>query len=269
MWTFLIQLVLYALIPVFALIASFIVILIYFLIRGKRFKKSNSTYKKPSILKRIYFDFPVRFWLDAFDRDPDEFQEYGLHLFCGEQGAGKTVAVVNKLMEFKEKYNSIKIRTNFEFSFQNAAIEDWRDLVHNDNGVFGQAEVIDEIQTWFNSMQSKDFPPEMLMEVSQQRKQRKVLIGTAQVFGRVAKPIREQVSFVYCPFTIAGCLTVVRVSKPQYYDEEKYCFKRYIRSYFFIHTDEIRNSFDTYKKIEGLVKSGFNPRADLRQNAEG
>ncbi len=132
------------------------------------------------------------------------------------------------------------------------------------NGKYGVVNVIDEIQSWFSSLQSKDFPPEMLGEISQQRKQRKVIVGTAQVFGRVAKPIREQTSFVYLPFTIAGCLTIVRVSKPIYYDEQTFTFKKYIRTYFFVHTPILRNSFDTYKRIQNYSKDGF--KTDLERN---
>lgn len=264
----LVLLTLIVLSPVFVLFASFAIVLVIYLVKGYRFKKSESTYKKPSILKRIYIDFPLRFWLDTFARDPNEFQEQGLHLFCGEQGSGKTISVTEILQRLQARYKKLKVRTNFNYAYQDGELKDWRELVSNENGVYGQVEVIDEIQTWFNSMQSKDFPPEMLTEISQQRKQRKMLIGTAQIFGRVAKPIREQVSFVYCPITIAGCLTIVRVSKPIYYDEENFRFKRYIRNYFFVHSNKIRDSFDTYKKIEGLTKSGFNLRMDLRSDAK-
>ena len=259
------ELLMLLLTPVFLLILSFLLVLIYYLIKGRRFKGRRLRYKRRGVFRRIYFDFPVRYWLDAFERDPDVFREHGLHLFCGEQGSGKTVAVAELLLRLQSQYRYLKVRTNFNYKYQDGEIKDWRDLVHNDNGVYGQVEVVDEIQTWFNSNQSRDFPPEMLMEVSQQRKQRKMIVGTAQVFGRVAKPIREQVAFVYCPLTVLGCLTFVRVSKPIYYDDEKCCFKRYIRNYFFVHTDLIRESYDTYLKIEGLVKSGFNMRTDLRQ----
>jgi hypothetical protein len=214
------------------------------------------------VLKRIYIEFPRRFWLDRFERDPNEFRESGLHLFCGEQGSGKTTAVVHWLMKLQAQYPNSKVRTNFNYIHETEGVCEWKELVKNENGILGQVEVIDEIQTWFSSMQSKDFPPAMLTEISQQRKQRKMLIGTAQVFGRVAKPIREQVSRVYCPITIAGCLTIVRVTKPDYYDDEKCRFKRYKGTYFFVHSDEIREAFDTYKKIDGMVKSGFVPRSE-------
>ncbi|WP_313150968.1 hypothetical protein [Lysinibacillus capsici] len=215
-------------------------------------------YRAPGILKRIFWMFPKQLIDDLFHRDPDEFKEYGLHMFCGEQGAGKTTAVVELLVNrMKKRYPRSKIRTNMNFRYQDGPINHWEDLVQNENGIYGQIEVLDEIQTWFSSLQSKNFPPEMLTEISQQRKQRKMLVGTAQVYSRIAKPIREQTTFVYLPVTIMGCLTWVRVSKPRYWDDEKQTFKHYIKHYFFIHTKEVRDAFDTYEKIEKYKKEGF------------
>lgn len=236
---------------------SFLFYFVKYYIKGKRLKKSVSTYKKPSIFKRVFLQFPERLVQDLYDSNPDEFKEYGLHMFCGEQGSGKTTSVVHLLQVLKAKYPKCKIRTNMNYLYEDGQITHWKDMVSNSNGIYGQIEVIDEIQTWFNSLQSKDFPPEMLTEISQQRKQRKMLIGTAQVYSRIAKPIREQTTFVYLPFTILGCLTVVRVTKPEYWDDQKQKFTKYIRNYFFVHTDIIRNSFDTYKKIKKYVDTGF------------
>ena len=70
------------------------------------------------------------------------------------------------------------------------------------NGIYGEIDVLDEIQNWFNSLQSKDFPPEMLTEITQQRKQTKMILGTSQVFSRLAKPIREQTYMLYEPTTL-------------------------------------------------------------------
>ena len=56
--------------------------------------------------------------------------------------------------------------------------------------------LIDEIHLEFNSLESKNIPIEIMVEVSQQRKQRKHIVATSQVFGRMAKPLREQFSSV-------------------------------------------------------------------------
>lgn len=216
----------------------------------------------PGIFKRLFIMFPHRFIDDFFNRDPDAFKEHGLHMFCGEQGAGKTTAVVHKLLELQQRYPRSKVRTNMNYKNEVSPITHWKDLVQNENGIYGQIEVLDEIQTWFSSLQSKDFPPEMITEISQQRKQRKMIVGTAQVFGRIAKPIREQTTYVYLPVTMFGCFTWVRVSKPRYYEEETQSFKRFIKHYFFIHTAEVREAFDTYQKIEKYQKDGFKSDQD-------
>lgn len=250
-------------------IFSFIGWFVYFrFIRKIKFPDNISKYKPLSFFKRIFWLFPRQFWLDRIKRVSGEFQEYGLHLFCGEQGSGKTTSVVDLLLNrWTKMYYRLKVYTNMGYKYEDGPINHWKDLLREErnNGVYGVVNVIDEIQTWFSSLQSKDFPPEMLTEISQQRKQRRAIVGTAQVFGRVAKPIREQTSFVYLPFTIAGCLTIVRVSKPIYYDEQTFTFKKYIRTYFFIHTPKLRRAFDTYKRIQAYEKQGF--KSDLERNS--
>lgn len=257
MWSKLIKILLVILSPVFIEIVLVLFFIMMEIKKGKKIKKSQSTYKRKSVLYRLLYEFPKRIAQDIVNRNPDEFKEYGLHMFCGEQGSGKTISVVEMLLRMKEIYPRVKIRTNMFYKYQDAPIENWQDLIKNENGEYGQIEVLDEIQTWFSSMESKSFPPEMLTEISQQRKQRKMLIGTAQVFSRIAKPIREQTTFVYCPMTLLGCLTIVRKTKPEYWDDEKQVFKRYIKTYFFVHNSKIRNAFDTYEKIERYSKMGF------------
>lgn len=70
------------------------------------------------------------------------------------------------------------------------------DLAKYSNGEFGVIYLIDEIQLYFNSLKSKNINPEVMVQISQQRKQRKHIVATSQVFGRMAKPLREQFSSV-------------------------------------------------------------------------
>ena len=52
----------------------------------------------------------------------------------------------------------------------------WRDC--GPAGVQGVICLIDEMQNWFSSNQSKNFPPEMLQVVTQNRKNRRVIMGS-------------------------------------------------------------------------------------------
>ena len=67
-------------------------------------------------------------------------------------------------------FPNLKIRTNMDYKYQDGEITCGDDLLNNNNGIYGQIEVIDEIQSWYSSLQSKNFPPHLIEEICQQRK---------------------------------------------------------------------------------------------------
>lgn len=182
---------------------------------------------------------------------------HGIYMFCGEQGSGKTIAAIQFLRENLNKYPKIKIKSSISIDFQHGKIEHWQQILNSNNGAIGEIDFIDEVQNWFSSNESKNFPMEMLTEVTQQRKQHKVIVGTSQVFTRMSKPLREQTKFLCLPNTIAGCLTIVRVYKPVLDDMGTMISKKFVRMYFFVHDEELRNCYNTYEKVERLSVKGF------------
>lgn len=66
-------------------------------------------------------------------------------------------------------------------------------LKYINNGKSGVLFLIDEIHLELNSLESKNVPVEVMVEISQQRKQRKHIVGTSQRYIRMAKPLREQI----------------------------------------------------------------------------
>lgn len=248
------------------LIFILLVFMIWFII-GFIFVGWSYKYKLPKVrslqLNHKLIDFikiPFQFWKDRFEANTDEFNECGLHLICGEQGSGKTLFATWLLFHYKKSFPKLKIKSNCCLSFEDEALNSANDLVFSNNGIYGEIDFIDEIQNWFNSLQSKDFPVEMLQEVSQQRKQHKCIYATSQLFDRVAKPIREQVSYVYRPITLFGCFTIVIKCKPKLNTDSMVEGYKFVKLYAFLHTKEIRNSYDTYKKIEFMAKGGLRQR---------
>lgn len=241
-----------------------LIAMLYYHKKGLRMQKrsSESTYARPSLLKRILVDFPSRFAKDLYNRNPDDFPLDGLHLFAGEQGSGKSIASVEMALRLRKQYPNCKLFSNIDFKSQDGIIDSWQTIVTENNNRNGVIFFIDEIQNWFNSSDSRHFPPEMLQEICQLRKQTKCVIATSQVFARVAKPIREQVRVLYKPITVLGCLTIVRAYKPCVRQDGTIEKLRKIKTYFFVHSEELRNAYDTYEKVLTLSKNGFKPVSD-------
>lgn len=256
------------------ILSPFIVSLIghflyYYFVKNMRFKEGEYKYLgHGSFFKRILIDLPRQIILDRFNNDPDEFKEYGVHIIAGKQGTGKSITLTYLLMRYQEMYPKIKVATNYYYEYEDKHIEHWKDIINYNNGKYGVIVVLDEIQNWFNSLQSKDFPPEMLTEITQQRKQRKVIFGTSQVFGRVAKPIREQTYMLYEPTTLFGCLTFVRKYDITTDISGNTDTKKYRGCFFFIQNAEIRGSFDTYRKVENLSQVGFKTEEQQLRNID-
>lgn len=272
----LLQYVFYAFsVVLFPLLFMLLFFFVYHLVKGDRLKKrsvprSSFHYAAvPNYVKLLFWDFPKRYISDMFTRDPDDFDIYGVHVFCGEQGSGKTSAAMHFIKSIMERNPSAKLSSNIELNFQDGVIHDWTDILNTNNGSHGQIIFLDEIQNWFSSNESKNFPPDMLTEITQQRKQRKIIVGTSQVFTRVSKPIREQITLLYKPMTICGCLTIVRVYKVKLKDDGTVDEMALRKCYAFVHDKELRNCYDTYEKVERLTLKGFQPRSEQLSREDG
>ena len=212
--------------------------------------------KKKSLIKQLLVDVPRRYMLDRFEREPGYFYPKGIHMFCGAQGAGKTIACVDMMLRLRKQYPMSRMITNFAVEGEDTELYEWQQLLEYTNGHQGVIVGIDEIQNWFMSGLNK-LPEGMLEVATQNRKNNRILCCTAQVFTRVNKGLREQVSMVYNPHTFLGCFTVVIKRKPVFDSEGVVTSMKYRGMYCFVHTDELRAAYDTYKVIHTLAKEGF------------
>lgn len=259
----------YALIILIAIFSFLISVnIVVGLAKGKRFKKGqHNIVKKKSFFRRIFIDFPKRFTDDLFDKNPEFFKYQGLIIFEGRQGSGKTMSMVEFIKRMQEEYPLAKTTTNFGLKSQNKELKDWRMLIDYKNDKQGVIVGMDELQNWFSSNDSKNFPPEMLGIVTQNRKNRRIILGTSQNFYLLAKAIRSQATEVRRCSTFFGCLTVVKRVEPILDSEGNVQEWKNRGMYFFVHSKELREAYDTYKVIENLRKSGFKEQAqDINNN---
>lgn len=194
-----------------------------------------------------------------------KFKEYGITLFVNDQGAGKTMAMTEEIERLRVTYPKALIVTNYGYIHQHKEFNDWNDFFDIRNGEDGVIFAIDEIQNEFHSNAWKNFPEELLGEITQQRKQKVKIFATVQVWEDVVVQLRRQTLFVAECSTMAERWTRVRCYKKRDYEKlnnspNAKVLKIYSRS--FIQNAYLRSLFDTEKKIERMKRTRFQSKSE-------
>ena len=222
---------------------------------------------------------------------PYFFNPCGTLIFSGPQGSGKTLSGVDYVTRVLQEYPLCILCTNTEFrdfpfnarivqagkefvivSFdgelvtpqyiadKNNAGENYRCCIEYtgldclkwvNNGEYGVIFFIDEFHLELNSLESKNVDIEVMVEISQQRKQRKHIVGTSQVFTRLAKPLREQIKNVVDCHCLFGLFQYNLIIDGEKSTEEDGKLKAVVTGKsFFFHTPEMYERYDTYAKMK-------------------
>lgn len=196
-----------------------------------------------------------RHWQD----NPRYFYPEGIWVFCGSQGSGKTISAVAALKKLVERYPHAIVVSNLPVAgIEVIPFTDYDQLATTTNGTDGVIFFIDEIHVLWNSLESKDIPISEMAIFAQNRKDRRVIIGTSQVYGRIAKPIREQLKYLIQCKTILKAVTILDVCDPtEEVEQQGHIKPRSLYRRWYFHTPELYNSFETLTKIERIKRRGF------------
>ena len=123
------------------------------------------------------------------------------------------------------------------------------------NGEYGVIFFVDEFHLELNSLESKNIDIEVMVEISQQRKQRKHIVGTSQVFMRLAKPLREQIKDIVDCHCLLNCFQWNYIIDGEKSTEKDGKLKPVVisRSFFF-HSPQMYRRYDTYAKMKRYNK---------------
>ena len=207
-----------------------------------------------NLFKKLKYDYVF------YKNNPTYFRPDGLVVFVGGQGTGKTLSAVNYVYNLLEFYPKAKIITNIdllEYPIDNERVFRFtcaEDLKKYKNGKEGVIFLIDEIQLYFNSLGSKNINMDVMTQISQQRKQRIHIVATSQVFGRMAKPLREQFSCVilcksYFNFIQKNSL----IDRDSIDGEESTGTNisgKVVKNFWFFRSPEMFKRYDTYAVIQ-------------------
>lgn len=204
------------------------------------------------------------------ETNPDYFYPCGMVVFTGPQGSGKTLSAVLYVENLMKQYDNAILVTNV--FLMNYPVDNERVFWFSDNDDFkkynndqkGVIYFIDEIQLYLNSLQSKNINLEVVTEISQQRKQRKHIVCTSQVFGRMAKPLREQFSEIVACKNVLGFLQKNSLIDRDSIESDGEATGTNITGkvkskYWFVHDPLYYELYDTYQKIE---KGAFRSNED-------
>lgn len=221
--------------------------------------------------------------------NPFFFDPIGTVIFCGSQGKGKTLSAVNYIYQILEAYPYCILCTNValkDYPFtahlegEKVVYNSTGEIVTSDdilngtysdrviveysgldclkyinNGYYGVVYLIDEIHLELNSLESKNIDVDVMVEISQQRKQRKHIVGTSQVYMRLAKPLREQIFDIVLCNNYFKIFQLNKLINGETAKEENGKLECEVKGrYFYIHSPEMYSRYDTFAKMKRYSK---------------
>lgn len=154
-------------------------------------------------------------------KNDTSFPYAGMWIFSGQQGSGKTLLMMHLVKQIISEYPDALIVSNISiFGVPCIPYQGIEDFDKYQNGSKGVIFVIDEIHILFNALESKGMPLSTMQVWAQNRKNRRLILGTSQRFNRVAKGVREQTTWNYeCHRPIFNILYSYRVLDGANYDD--------------------------------------------------
>lgn len=178
----------------------------------------------------------------------------GSVVYKGFQGSGKTLSMVFYAYNLKKEFPNCKIYSNvILYDIDYIYISDDKVLeeaLTYENGEDGVLILLDEAHLYFNKKDG--IPLDVLTCISQQRKDRRRLCFTSQIWEELDISLRKQVKEVVTCKNILQKIQINTISDGETISFDKkvgeYVAKK-IRTEVFKHSNELYKRFDTRQKI--------------------
>lgn len=237
---------------------------VFYFVKFKGCKTSGTEHYRPqkeNLFKVLWYGIRQA----AYDRSTRNIEFIpenwtGVYMIEGMPGSGKTTSAVWDAILKRSEYPKLKVYSNMDITFQDGAIDTWNDIAEKDNGELGEIFLLDEIPTILNARGWKDTPPEAINLVTQSRKRRIRILGTCQDFNMCDINYRKLCKELWRPITILRTICFVLRYQPKMNSDGKVEKMKFKGVFYYRHTDDLRNCFDTSRQIQKLTKEGFAPR---------
>lgn len=179
----------------------------------------------------------------------------GSRVYKGFQGSGKTLSMAKYAIDLANAYPNCQVYANFmikgikNFHYIETD-DDLKDALAFRNGAGGVLVLLDEAHLYFGKKTGISL--DVLTAISQQRKDRRRIVFSSQIWEELDISLRKQVKEIVNCRCLLGFLQVNTISDGETltYDklEGAYIAKK-IRTEVFKHNIELYNAYDTYQKI--------------------
>lgn len=179
---------------------------------------------------------------------------FGLNIYVGMFGKGKTLSATKYVIEQANRYK-LNVISNIKLNgIEYVPLTNWKQIVDCDGNTII---LIDEISTVFNSRNWKDFNINLLFQLLQCRKNKKMIVGTAQRFSHVDKLLRD------ITYNVIDCNKYWRLLHNDYFDGWDYencqnprMLHKVFHCWKFISNKDFK-SYDTSEIIDNAKRTDF------------
>lgn len=178
----------------------------------------------------------------------------GSRVYKGFQGSGKTLSMVKYALDLSKKFPNCYIFSNIKIN----GIKNYQYIENDDilkyaltlkRGADGVLVLLDEAHLYFNKKNGISL--DVLTCISQQRKDRRRLVFSSQIWEELDISLRKQVKeIVSCHKFGPIQINTISDGESLTYDklQSAYVAKK-ISTEIFKHNDELYNAYDTFQKI--------------------
>lgn len=200
---------------------------------------------------RIYWKTFVKKWVRP---EPHQFPT-GSRVYTGFQGSGKTLSMVKYAFDIQSEfpdciiYSNIKIDglQNYRYIENDGVL---KEALESTNGRAGVLIMLDEAHLFFNKKDGISL--DVLTAISQQRKDRKRLVFSSQIWNELDVSLRKQVKEIVSCRCFLSKFQVNVISDGETLSFNKLTSEyeaKKIRTEIFKHYQELYDSYNTFQKI--------------------
>ena len=231
--------------------------------------------KFPEFLMYFFYDLCVYIYCHKYLL----FYGWGIHLFTGKFGQGKTSLMTIKAYELCQKYPQLNVLTNYKLTnFPEHTtilpLKSARDILNAPNNTLV---LLDEIGTIFNSRDfssGKRAVPKPVFQLLCQCRHRKIMIfGTVQRFNLLDKQIRDiSATVTEChaslshPFTRKLTAMCYDISEYEAFQLNPMYVPRISDVYVYIQTEKYRNLYNTEEMVSGMLNMEYDDDETVLRN---